>query len=226
MHRCSSHPSQLSAEVIIYEDSQMKQDGMFHGVGYSPGSHGHELVSWLPLTLSNNQSPQQQATTGPLAQFSSARPGHLPTTPKKSLSRKTAAQCASECLELSTCRSFAHEPTLLLCEIFEITESEDTQRKLDRNFVSYERLGVRNTARLRYDNLPLRHGTAYFINVDVQNVLGYRALLSSEGTMVDFSPPHPGHVGDVVSDVFVAGGCQISILQRCVNAVNSSLNHR
>ena len=208
----------------MYEDSELKEDGMFHSVGYSPSSHGHEVADWTPLAVSNAQS--QQAAEGSLAQFSAARPGHLATTPRAVRYHLTAAQCASECLKFRTCRYFAHEQKLHICEIFEVTEGANAERKIDRDFVSYERLGLKYTALLRQQNLPLRHGTVYFMNADVENVLGYRAVLSSAGTMVDFTPPHPGPLGDVVSDVLVAGGCEVSILQRCVDANSSSVNHR
>jgi hypothetical protein len=42
--------------VILFEDSALKTDGVFHGVGYSPSSYGHEVVTWRTLTLYNFQS--------------------------------------------------------------------------------------------------------------------------------------------------------------------------
>ena len=90
----------------------------------------------------------------------------------------------------------------------------------------YERLGNSFNAFLRYENLPLRHGTRYYVNVDVENVLGYRSTLTSHGTMVDFVPPEPGPVGEVMSDNVTAGGCDVSILQRCEEHVPNRLNHR
>jgi hypothetical protein len=42
--------------VILFEDSILKTDGVFHGVGYSPSSYGHEVVTWRNLTLYNSQS--------------------------------------------------------------------------------------------------------------------------------------------------------------------------
>jgi hypothetical protein len=100
------------------------------------------------------------------------------------------------------------------------------ERKADGFYETYERLGQSLTAVLRYENLPLRHGTRYYVNADIENVLGYRATLTSEGTMIDVTPPEPGDVGNVTSDQLLAGGCDVSILQRCEDHVNGSLNHR
>ena len=96
----------------------------------------------------------------------------------------------------------------------------------DGHYQTYERLGKSYTAILRYENLPLRHGTRYYVNADVENVLGYRATLTSHGTMVDMTPPEPGPVGEVISDNATADGCDASIIQRCEQHVPNSLNHR
>ncbi|KAK7496780.1 hypothetical protein BaRGS_00011989, partial [Batillaria attramentaria] len=223
-YRCTSHPGQISGTVVVHEDSPLKQDSLFHGVGYSPSSYGHEVVDWLPLTLSNSQP--QPGVSGDLRYFSSPRAGRLTSTPKRSLSAPTASGCASQCLKMSTCVSFSYNKYLYDCELQEFTEGASAERKHDGHFVTYERLGKSFTAILRYENLPLRHGTRYYVNVDVQNWLGYRATLTSEGTMVDFTPPEPGPVGDVLKDEMTADGCTVSVIQRCVDHVTSSLNHR
>lgn len=225
LSRCSSHPSKLSAEVIIYEDSPLKQDAVWHGVGYSPSFYGHEVVDWNPLVLSN--TPSQSGVTGPLTQFSSARPGRLATTPKKTLKVSGIGQCASECLNIPTCLSFAYSKSHPDCEILDVKEGVNIHRHPDKSYMTYEKLGLAYTAKLLHENLPLQNGTMYFINADVENTLGYRAVLTSQGTMIDFTPPNPG--GDVknsLSDVFVAEECEASVLQRCVEAVSSTLNHR
>ena len=100
------------------------------------------------------------------------------------------------------------------------------ERKTDGFYQTYERLGKSYAAVIRYENLPLRHGTRYYINADIENVLGYRATLTSHGTMVDFVPPEPGAVGEVMSDNVTAGGCHVSIIQRCEEHVPHSVNHR
>ncbi|KAK7496755.1 hypothetical protein BaRGS_00011964, partial [Batillaria attramentaria] len=223
-YRCSSHSSKLSANVILFEDSELKTDKLFHAVGYSPSSYGHEVVDWLPLTLSNSQP--QPGVSGDLRHFNPARPGRLTSTPKKSVKASSASLCASECLKMSTCVSFAYNKHSQSCELQEVTEGARAVRRPDGHFVTYERLGNALTAVLRYERLPLRHGTRYYVNADVQNVLGYRATLTSEGTMVDFTPPEPGDVGEVIKDELSADGCGISILQRCVDHEAFSLNHR
>ena len=102
----------------------------------------------------------------------------------------------------------------------------NAERREAHNFVTYERLGQSYAARLNYTHLPLHQGTMYYVNADVTNVLGYHATLTSQGTMADFTPPEPGDVGEVTSDVTMANGCQASLLQRCKHHVHGSLNHR
>ncbi|KAK7496779.1 hypothetical protein BaRGS_00011988 [Batillaria attramentaria] len=187
-------------------------------------SYGHEVVDWLPLTLSNSQP--QQGASGDLRYFSPPRAGRLTSTPKKLLKTNTAIACASECLKTLTCVSFSHNEYLQDCELQEVTEGARAERRSDGHFVTYERLGKSFTAVLRYEDLPLRHGTRYYINADIENVLGYHATLTSGGTMVDFTPPEPGPVGEVLKDEMTAAGCDVSILQRCVDHVASSPNHR
>ena len=147
-YRCSSHRTQLAANVVLYEDSELSNDGLYHSVGYSPSSFG-QVVNWLPLNVSTSMT------------------GH-----------------------------------------------------------ANERVGKAYTASLRYKDLPLRHGIMYYVNVYVTNVLGYQSTLTSKGTMIDFTPPEPGVVGNVELDVVVADGCTASILQRCVDADQHTLNHR
>ncbi|KAK7460764.1 hypothetical protein BaRGS_00038811, partial [Batillaria attramentaria] len=223
-YRCSSHPSMLSVRVIMYEDSPLKTDGLFHGVGYSPSSFGHEVVDWLPLTVSNSEP--QPGVSGDLRNFNPPRPGRLTSTPKQSLKTANAESCASKCLRLRTCVSFTYNQLIETCELQEVTEGPNAERKLEDNYETYERLGTSFTAVLHYTDMSLRHGTMYFVNADVENVLGYHSTLTSQGTMVDFTPPEPGPVGATTMDSLASDGCDVSILQRCVDYVPSSRNHR
>nr|KAG5706489.1 hypothetical protein BaRGS_032882 [Batillaria attramentaria] len=50
------------------------------------------------------------------------------------------------------------------CELQEFTEGASAERKHDGHFVTYERLGKSFTAILRYENLPLRHGTRTIVD--------------------------------------------------------------
>ncbi|XP_070206105.1 uncharacterized protein [Littorina saxatilis] len=184
----------------------------------------HEVVHWQPLTLHN--SLPQPGVSGDLRLFSAPRSGRLSASPKQSVSGDSAATCATACVTLSTCVTFVYNPYLHQCELHEVTEGANAERKADANYETYERLGKSYTAILRYENLLLRHGTKYYVNTDVENVLGYRATLTSQGTMVDMTPPEPGPVGDVTSDYITVGGCNASIIQRCEDHVTNSLNHR
>lgn len=223
-YRCTSHPSTLRSQVILFEDSQLKEDSLFHGVGYSPSSFGHEVVNWQPLSLNNSQP--QSGVSGDLRFFSASRPGRLDAPPRKVSSTTSASVCASECVKMTTCISFVYNQYLHDCELYDVTESASVDRNSDGHYETYERLGQSYTAVLRYDIAPLRHGTKYYVNADIHNVLGYRATLTSQGTMVDRTPPRPGDVGNVTSDVLLAGGCSVSVIQRCVDHVSGTLNHR
>ncbi|KAK7493720.1 hypothetical protein BaRGS_00015049 [Batillaria attramentaria] len=223
-YRCTSHPSELSARVIFYDDSELVKRSLAHAVGYSPGVFGNEVVDWLPLNVTN--SKPQPGVSGDLREFAPPRPGRLSRTPLKTLKTATADYCASECLKMTNCVVFTFNRYLFDCELLEVTEGPYARREPDGDFETYERLGKSYTADLRYVNLPLRHGTRYYVNADVENVLGFHSTLTSQGTMVDFTPPEPGPVGDATVDVFAADGCKVSVLQRCVEAVESRPNHR
>ncbi|KAK7493737.1 hypothetical protein BaRGS_00015066 [Batillaria attramentaria] len=223
-YKCTSHPHKLRANVIVFDDSELVPDRLSHGVGYSPSSHGHEVVDWLPLNLSNSQS--NPSATGDLKKFSSPRPGRLNKTPLKTATLVTASACASECLKQIKCVSFTYNQYLHVCELQEVTEGASAERKPDGHFETYERLGKAYAATLRYENLRLHHGMKYYVNADINNVLGYRAVLTSEGTMVDYTPPEPGPLGHLWRDFLVVGGCNASIIQRCEDPAPSARNHR
>ena len=107
-----------------------------------------------------------------------------------------------------------------------VTEGANAERREDADFQTYEMLGKAYTAPLQYNSLPLQQGMVYYVNVNVTNVLGYHSILTSKGTMVDFTPPEPGVIRNASRDVVVADGCGASILQRCVNAEQNVPNHR
>ena len=222
--RCSSHRSQLNANVVLYEDSELSYDGLYHAVGYSPSSYGNEVVDWLPLNVSN--SVTRGEATGDLGNFGPPRPGRLASTPERSTKTGTVSACASQCAKSLTCLSFSYSQLLGDCELQAVVEGAHAERRTDQHFQTYERVDKARTASLRYENLPLRHGTMYYVNVDVTNVLGYRSTLTSKGAMVDFTPPEPGVIKDAALDVVVADGCAASVIQRCVNTVEGTLNHR
>lgn len=106
------------------------------------------------------------------------------------------------------------------------SESPDVERNAEGHYQTYERLGKVYRTVLKYENLSLQHGTKYFINVDTRNILGYQTTLTSQGTMIDFTPPDPGNVGEVYMDEIKADGCNVSLIQRCVDAIPGTRNHR
>nr|KAG5694401.1 hypothetical protein BaRGS_002255 [Batillaria attramentaria] len=154
------------------------------------------------------------------------RPGRLTSTPKQTLKTESVAACASKCLQLVTCVSFTYNQYAEDCELQEVTEGPNAKRSTAENYETYERLGKSLVAHLRYTDLELNHGNMYYVNADVENMLGYHATLTSLGTMADFTPPEPGPAGKTVLDEILVGGCNASILQRCVDPVTSARNHR
>jgi hypothetical protein len=76
-------------------------------------------------------------------------------------------------------------------------------------------LDIRNAGYSEFEHLNLTHGMVYFFTARVTNVLEYMSYLIGEGTMVDYTPPEPGPVGDVMSDVIHADNCNAAPTQRC-----------
>ncbi|KAK7498950.1 hypothetical protein BaRGS_00009759 [Batillaria attramentaria] len=222
-YRCTSHPSRLSATVIVYEDSELKDEKLFHAVGYSPSSQGHEVVDWLPLVLTGTVA--QSGVSGHLRYFTPSRKGRLATIPLQTLKTSTTADCAAQCVGDVTCVSFSFSELLFTCELQSVTEGVHAKRVEDEHFLTYERLGVGYSAVVEYADLPLRHGVVYYVNSAVENVVDYQSVLTSGGTMADQTPPEPGPLGVGAVDTMVADRCTASVAQRCVDVVNTP-NHR
>ena len=59
-------------------------------------------------------------------------------------------------------------------------------------FSHYERLGTGYAVEFTEEELQLEHNLLYFFNLDMTNSLGYRRIISTEGTLTDFTPPETG----------------------------------
>ena len=59
------------------------------------------------------------------------------------------------------------------------------------NYLHYERLGVGLAHEFKV-NVPMVHNSLYYLNFFMENVLNYQKIISSQGTLVDLTPPLPG----------------------------------
>ncbi|XP_070204336.1 uncharacterized protein [Littorina saxatilis] len=222
--KCTSHRDKLSATVVVYEDSELKMDELFHSLGFGPGSQGHEVVGWTPLVLQSTHS--RDGVEGPLQHFTAAREGRLDFSPETALKTDNVEECAGECLKLYQCVAFSYNAVTYICELQPVVEGVAAQRVKDGHFFTYEKLGKGYSAQVTFTDLPLRHGVRYYVNSQVQNVLDYRSVLTSRGTTVDHTPPEPGYLGEGAVEVpETADRCSVSIIQRCVDPA-SILTHR
>ncbi|KAH3747110.1 hypothetical protein DPMN_181532 [Dreissena polymorpha] len=223
-YKFSSHPSKLGAFIIVVEDSPLK-DLHYKAVGYGPGKFGNQFVGWEETRL--NHSPLRQDVTGALQHFTDPKNGKLIANVLSTAKPlKTPDSCAELCLNHgSNCVSFSYEYHTETCDLHDQVAGANAYLRISGTYKSYDRLGIGYNTYIEYNNLPLRHGTQYFVNVEVTNVLGYVAYLVGEGTMVDFTPPEPGLILNSQSDFLRADRCKASISQRCLE-VTTRENHR
>lgn len=222
-YSCTSHPNRLDASVVIYENSELIEAALHHGLGFSPSTFGHEVVNWQPLILTRTNLLAGESTD--LRYFTDPRPGRLSAAPLETTNKPNAEACAAECVRNSKCLTFAYNAFLNTCELQSVREGADVRRQSDSQYVTYEKLGMGRSTQLNYEHVKLRHGTMYYVNVEVENSLGYRALLSSRGTMADRTPPVTGYLGEGATEVIVADRCNASVIQRCVDVIDTP-NHR
>ena len=221
----SAHPDTLSATVTTFDDSPLMNTHLV-AVGYSPGQFGNEVVAWQTFNLSD--SSKRQDITGDLKHFSEPKSGRLTTQPFASHIEERPADCATECLYYSAkCVSFDYNYHTEECELQMYVEGPAAKLRQSGHFVNYERIGIGKNKFISFSNIPLVHGTTYFINAIINNTLNYTGVMHSKGTMIDFTPPDPGYLGRYYTEEFRADGCSASKDQqnRCVN-VTPHNNHR
>lgn len=220
-HKCSSHPRKIGATVIVIDDSIIKST--YKALGLSPGQYGSEMVDWKLLSVS--KTTIRSGISSDLKHFSSPRKGKLIVTPIESSISEYPETCAGKCLRMAQCISFNYEQQSETCQLYDVVESHTNQLHVKGDFYNYERLGGGYSSYIEYQNQPFEHGTVYYVNVFVENSLGYQSTLFSEGTLVDFTPPVPGYPGNVSQDVTVSHRCKSSVRQRC-EQVTDLPNHR
>ncbi|KAL4222206.1 hypothetical protein ACF0H5_018244 [Mactra antiquata] len=218
----SSHPNKLIASVVAFEDSPLVETH-YKAIGFSPGQYGSQFVDWQELNL--DHSATRIETTGSLKYFTVPREGKLVAWILSSQKTSTPEMCAQKCIAYgSNCVSFDFEHHSETCDLHDVIEGANAYLRISGTYSNYERLGSGYHTPLEYANLSLTHGTTYFVNTRVRNVLGYDAYLIGEGTMVDFTTPEPGPI-NIASETYRADKCEAAITQRCTD-VTWKINHR
>lgn len=222
-YKYSSHPNKLIASVVVFEDSPLAETH-YKAVGYCRGEFGSQFVDWQPMSL--DHSSDRIDGQGNLKKFAVPRLGALIAPALQSQTAEFAEDCASVCLDYgSNCVSFDYESSSKTCTLHDRVQGANAYLRVSGGFRNYERLGTGYHAPLEYTDLELKHGTLYFVNAKVRNVLGYEAYLFGDGTMADFTPPEPGPVGNVSQDILRADGCDAAVTQQCLD-VTWLENHR
>ena len=217
----SSHPFSLSALLVFHDDSPLRDMGRA-SVGLGSGKAnviGTYAFSFQGVGVNN-------AATNDLEHFALPRLGRLTAPAVATTSAISPLQCATFCLSYNVqCVSFDYNYHTDLCVVLQAIEGPLVKRQVSGSFHNFERIGVGYTAWFKHTNMTLNHGETYYFNAELTNELGYTQLMSSKGTLVDFSPPFPGELGDAKYDVTVASQCSASFLQRC-SEVTPWPNHR
>lgn len=223
-YRYTSHRNRISGTVFVFDDSPLV-DQHHQAAGFSKGRFGTEVANWNPLQLHSSHTRNISNAMSPLRYFSIPRAGKLTVLPFKLAKSSTDELCAKECIEFGLkCVSFNYDHNSENCELCSVVEGPSGKLRISGMFKNYERLGVGFNSLMQYD-LDLKHGSLYYLNAEITNTLGYTAFLSSDGTMVDFTPPDPGPVGNTSRDQIVSDICHAAITQRCID-VTSEPNHR
>ncbi|KAK3612527.1 hypothetical protein CHS0354_024500 [Potamilus streckersoni] len=194
----SSNPTTLKASVVVIDDSKLEKIQV--GVGFGKGIYGDQLVTWTDINLmkriSNIQTGNDPMNLHTLEHFTGMKNGKL-MGPKFKVYEKitTAGDCARKCMDLpeTKCLSFNFDfgPSGT-CELLEAIEGLDFKIFLSGLFCHYERLGIGHAMEFCYEDLMLEHNGYYYFNLEVINELGYKNIISTNGVLVDFTPPDPG----------------------------------
>ena len=219
----TSNPSKLSGTVVVFDDSNLIQSNA-QSVGFSQGEFGNEVLNWDILYLQSTHRRDDAEGTH-LKYFTIPREGKLTSLFMQRLKVNSDDQCAERCINYGDkCISFDYEFHTETCDLQSVIEGPNAELRVSGTYKNYERLGVGYNAFVAY-NISLQHGLRYFINAEITNELGYKAFITSKGTLVDYTPPEPVNVGNASKDYMVADACNAAITQRCVD-VTPSPNHR
>ncbi|KAL5014713.1 hypothetical protein ScPMuIL_008983 [Solemya velum] len=231
----TSNPHVLLASVVVFEDSILTEARV--GVGFSEGMFGDTIVPWYRVDLTERTTEVTSSTGNTLDYFTLGRGGRLIGAVFYTESGVvTPGDCAQKCLNYGEkkCLSFNYDFSPdTICELLEAIEGFDFMIAESGLFSHYERLGVGHATEFNYEGLPLEHNELYYFNMDLYNYLGYQNIISTEGILVDFTPPQPGFIQNAVSDVSKIVDCLDVIPEDrtdwepwCVGVHGTIHNHR
>nr|XP_006820036.1 PREDICTED: uncharacterized protein LOC102804939 [Saccoglossus kowalevskii] len=191
----SSHPSILRASSVINEDSELTSQ--WEAIGFGLGVYGCQVIQWVELNsklLKKNVSGAISTEQDSLQYFTHPQDGRLNAEPFETITVRYDYLCGEECLSYpaTKCLSFNYDyGDNEICELLQDIQGEYDIHKSGA-FKHFERIGVGYTAEHSYSNLTLNHGKLYYFNLYSENVLGYKAIVSSDGVIIDFIPPLTG----------------------------------
>eukprot|EP00118_Oscarella_pearsei_P018126 m.184105 g.184105 ORF g.184105 m.184105 type:complete len:5153 (+) comp39317_c0_seq2:47-15505(+) len=218
----STNPFHLSAFFVAHDDSVLKNSGRL-SIGLGTGTSN--VVPWHDFSykaIAKNEDAQDN-----LQHFASPRAGLLSSVPVAKTTVLGPQFCASFCLSRTIeCVSFDYDYDSKECRVQKTIEGPNTKLRVFQSFYNFERIGVGHSTWLEYRNLSLEHGKVYRINTRVENVLEYSQLISSKGTLIDFTPPHTALILNAKYNVTTADGCSASIKQKSCTEVTPWPNHR
>ena len=219
----TSRSDLLTGMVIVIDDTPLV-DSHRIAVGYNPGQDGDQFLSWQDLQLPKTK--ERNGVSSEMKYFTVSKKGKLTWSSFASGNEKNSLECAKTCIKTGLrCISFDYEPTSGTCNLNDVIEGPEVHRRISGSFEHFQRLDTGYSSHVNFDKLSLQHGTPYYINVAVNNELGYRSILNTYPIIPDFTPPEPGITGNATSDEIKTDGCQAAVTQRCTHPTNSP-NHR
>ena len=196
----SSHPNILSAAAFGHDDSSLSNMGRAC-LGLAAGDDS--AVKWYDFSF--NKTGFNSIAQGDLKLFSVPRIGRLDAKIVAQTTTDSQLACATYCLSKGQqCASFDYEHQSNDCRVLSTIESPGASLQVFGSYRHFERIGVGNSTFLVHHNLSLEHGQVYRFSIVISNALGYNTLLSSRGTLIDFTPPDPGPVGLALYDATVS----------------------
>ncbi|XP_062598765.1 uncharacterized protein LOC134260192, partial [Saccostrea cucullata] len=215
----TSHPHKIGAKIVVFDDSPLMINHTY-AIGLSNGYNGNQFLDWSLFNFSKVATKAKD-----VGSFGNGKTGKLTSKPLKSLKATDHTDCAEECINFGEkCISFDYEFHSEICDLHSVIEGPLADVRLSGTYKHFERSDLGSTHSFEH-NLILLHGERYFLNAEITNVLMYKSLLSSKGTIVDFTPPEPHFIGNAIQDELSADKCQASIIQRCED-VTWKNNHR
>ena len=218
----SSNPSILIGNTVVIDETPLATQ--YYAIGYGKGALGDQIIHYTAFNFDPQSNQVNKGNT--LSDFLKFPDQRLGVTPFKTAAGVSIDKCIHECGTFpDDCYSFNYAPILKTCQILsEIAGGSDVDLQSSNEFNYYERQGIGSHIVFTEENLQLYHNELYFLNIYVTNTLKYETFLSSEGILVDFTPPEPGKIVNASSNEFVAAGCNAAINQRCVQVTPEKNN--